>query len=203
MLHLEAIDTQTLELLTRVLSIPEFSNLQLVGGTALALQIGHRKSIDIDLFGQVNFEQNLFINRLSEVGDTKLISQTENIKVCTVDGIKVDLVNYPYKWLNPPIVEKGIPLSSKEDIAAMKLSAITGRGTKKDFVDIYFLLESFSLRTMLDLYNQKYPDGSEFMVLKSLCYYEDAESDPEPNMLKEAHWDVVKTTILKITSELV
>ncbi len=77
----------------------------------------------------------------------------------------------------------------------MKLAAITGRGTKKDFIDIYFLLNRFSFRQMLGFYEQKYHDGSLFMVLKSLSYFEDAEQDIMPKMFNEINWDKVKKKI--------
>ena len=82
-----------------------------------------------------------------------------------------------------------------EDICAMKLSAITGRGTKKDFIDIYFLLQYFTLKEMLALYSQKYSDGSTFLVLKSLSYFEDAELEPDPFMLTDINWNTIKNSI--------
>ncbi len=83
----------------------------------------------------------------------------------------------------------------KLDIAAMKLAAITGRGTKKDFIDLAFLLQEFSLQQMLDFYAQKYPDGAEFLVLKSLGYFADADIEPMPVMLRDWDWNQVKETI--------
>ncbi len=77
----------------------------------------------------------------------------------------------------------------------MKLAAITGRGTKKDFIDIYFLLKKFTLKKMLSFYNRKYPDGSVFLVLKSLGYFEDAEEEQAPVMLEKAEWNEIKNRI--------
>jgi hypothetical protein len=79
----------------------------------------------------------------------------------------------------------------------MKLAAITGRGAKKDFTDLYFLLKQFSLNEMLELYDQKYADGSIFMVLKSLVYFEDAEKDEMPEMLDKVSWNQIKKTIIQ------
>ena len=129
MLHYEAIDSTTLEILKRLLKIPAFTDLRLVGGTSLALQVGHRKSIDIDL---------------KEFQNVTVVQKTENISIYTIEGIKVDIVNYPYPWLCPLIEHDEIRMAGIEDIAAMKLSAITGRGAKKDFVDIAFCV-SFQL----------------------------------------------------------
>ena len=81
----------------------------------------------------------------------------------------------------------------------MKLAAVTGRGTKKDYIDIYFLFDEFSLEEMLRFYRQKFPDGSEFMVLKSLVYFEDAEQENLPVMLREVNWESVKAKIVMET----
>lgn len=199
MLHLETIDSQTLVLLNQIMQIPEFSGLNLVGGTSLALQIGHRKSIDLDLFGHVELDDYEFANVLKAFGSVQLINKTANIKTYLIDLIKVDFVNYPYYWLEPWQIINGIRLAAKSDIAAMKLAAITGRGTKKDFIDLVFLLEEFSLEKMLHYYRQKFPDGSEFMVLKSLTYFEDAEREHLPVMLKKADWNAIKSRIISET----
>jgi len=94
-----------------------------------------------------------------------------------------------------PVCESGIVLADIMDIAAMKLAAITGRGTKKDFIDLYFLLRHFDLQQMLDFYNQKYSDGSEFLVLKSLSWFEDAENNEPPVMLIPENWENIKAVI--------
>ena len=108
-----------------------------------------------------------------------------------LNEVKVDLVNYPYPWLEEAKSIKGIRLAQKKDIAAMKLAAITSRGTKKDFIDLYFLLEEFSLQEMIDFYGQKYSDGSVFLVLKSLTYFDDANMEVSPFMLKDVAWEEV------------
>ena len=197
MLHYEAIETQTLELLNQLIKVEEFSGLRLVGGTALALHIGHRKSVDLDLFGSIKSDKITIFNILSSLGKTKIISETENIHVFNVGKIKVDIVNYPYPWLEEKIVKDNIPLAGIKDIAAMKLAAITGRGSKKDFFDLFFLLNHFSLRDLLHFYQEKYEDGSPFLVLKSLAYFADAELDPDPLLIEPISWDKVKTSIMK------
>lgn len=93
-------------------------------------------------------------------------------------------------------------LASIKDICAMKLAAVAGRGTKKDFIDVYFLLQHYSLQEMLRLYKEKYTDGSTFMIIKSLSYFDDAEDEPEPFMFENIDWDMVKQTILKELSSL-
>ena len=104
-------------------------------------------------------------------------------------------MNYSYPWLEEYILEDGLRLADKKDIAAMKMAAITGRGTKKDFVDLYFLLKEFKLEEILGFYNQKYFDGSEYLVLKSLSYFDDAEKDMDLHMLKPISWEKIKSYI--------
>ena len=195
MLQYQTIDTKTLELLKALQAVPELSNLQLVGGTALALQIGHRKSIDLDLFGKIEIDNYKLAEILNAIGKIKILKNSGSINIFTINNIKVDIVNYPYKWLNSPIKEQGISLASISDISSMKLAAITGRGTKKDFIDLFFLLKRYSLKNIFKFYNNKFPDGSELLVLKSMLYFDDAESDDMPIMLKEIDWTKIKTHI--------
>ena len=112
------------------------------------------------------------------------------------NGIKVDFVNYKYPWIDAAVCEDGVLLAGIRDIAAMKISAIIGRGTKKDFIDIAFLLQKFSPKEILDFYSLKYSDGSIFMALKSLTYFDDAESDIMPDMLAEKSWEKVKKEVV-------
>ena len=101
-----------------------------------------------------------------------------------------------------PVPGDGVTLAGIKDIAAMKIAAIVGRGTKKDFIDMHFLLKRFSLQEILDLYMQKYPDGSIFSAMKSLSYFEDAEPDPMPLMFEEVSWETVKQSIRDAVSGL-
>ena len=195
MLHFETVDSPTLELLNKIMAEPLFSPLRLVGGTAMALQTGHRKSVDLDLFGTLSLDETILTETVSSMGSIAWLNKLKNIKSLLVNGIKVDFVNYSYPWLSEPLNENNIRLASKKDIAAMKLAAITGRGAKKDFTDLYFLLKEFSLKEMVQLYEEKFADGSAFMVLKSLVYFEDAENDEMPEMLMPASWELIKKTV--------
>jgi hypothetical protein len=195
MLQYSAVDAPTLELLKHLMEVPAFSGLRLVGGTALALKIGHRRSIDIDLFGRLDTDMYTLSQTLNSLGKVTLLNQTENIHVYLVNGIKVDLVNYPYPWLFDFITEDGIRLADSKDIAAMKLAAITGRGTKKDFIDLYFLLEQYSLSEIVSFYKNKYADGSVFLVMKSLTYFDDADREQPPVMLQRISWAKAKKAI--------
>ena len=141
MLHLETISPDTLTLLRKIQSLDEFNNTRLVVGTALAMQLGHRKSIDLDFFGQFETSLEELTAILSEFSTVTPISSSRMMRFLVVNGIKVDIVSYPYDWIDNPVYSDDIVLAGVKDIAAMKLSAITNRGSKKDFIDYYFLLK--------------------------------------------------------------
>ena len=195
MLHYETIDSRALELLKKIQEVPEFAQLRLVGGTALALLTGHRRSLDLDLFGEITTDPLQMLNRLNAIGKVTILKRTENIHIFNIDDLKVDIVNYPYKWIKDEVLTDNLKIADKPDIAAMKLSAITGRGTKKDFIDLFFLLKSFKLSELMNYYTLKYQDGSSFLVLKSLTYFEDADQDEMPYMLESVAWELVKNHI--------
>ena len=197
MLSYDTIECHTLELLKSLMQEPVFSAMRLVGGTALALQYGHRQSIDLDFFGDLKCDKSETKNILSQYGKVTVLKETETIRIYVIDGIKVDFVHYScYPWLTPAVIENGLRLASPKDIAAMKVNAIEGRGTRKDFVDIYFLLKHFKLSELLEFYKQKYPEYSFFRALMSLTYFDDAEQQPMPNMLNPISWDVMKQKII-------
>ena len=202
MLHYQTIEPGTLQLLKSLQSMSLFQGLRLVGGTALALQLGHRKSIDLDLFGTIEADQLEIREAMEDSHRVNVVKESKNINIYLVDGVKVDFVNYRYSWIEEPVIDSDITLASIQDIAAMKIAAVVGRGTKKDFIDIDMLLRSFSLQELLELYMQKYPDGSLFIAMKSLSYFEDAESDPMPFMFEETNWEDVKMRIREAVIQL-
>ena len=202
MLQYQTIYPATLQLLKELQSLELLKECRLVGGTALALQLGHRNSIDLDFFGTVPETSEEILDALRENHEVTIIKESKNIHIYLIDGVKVDIVNYKYGWIDTPIEEDGIRLAGIKDIAAMKVAAIIGRGTKKDFIDLCFLLKQFSLKEILELYLQKYPDGSLFIALKSLSYFEDAEADPMPNMFEDVNWPDIKAFIRDSISTL-
>ena len=197
MLRADTLEKSTLDLLKKLQKIPLLSELRLVGGTALALQLGHRRSVDLDFFGPIDADGLQIADEMYSAGldDIVIIRDTRTIKIYFVNKIKVDIVSYHYKWLAPPIGADNVKLADIKDIAAMKLAAITNRGTKKDFIDIFFLLQQFTVKQMIKMYEQKYTDGSIFNVLRSLTYFEDAEKDIMPEMYIPVDWTQVKQTV--------
>lgn len=197
MLYFSTIEPATLELLRNISRRDIFKNCRLVGGTSLALQLGHRKSIDLDFFGTIDFESTAFKHFIEEFEKVEILVKSRNIRTYTLNNIKVDFVNYSYPWLDDPLKQETLILAKPRDIAAMKISAITGRGSKKDFVDLYFLLQMYSLTDIFALYRKKYQDGSEYLALKSLSFFDDAEEDADPVMLTDVSWDSIKERIIK------
>ena len=195
-MYYDTVEEKTLELLKSIQAIPELSELRLVGGTALALQIGHRISIDLDFFGKWNINGSLE-PVLSSCGDVVVDNIQRKMQFFTISGIKTDFVEFDYPWISPPVVADGITIAGIEDIGAMKINAIINRGTKKDFVDIAFLLKDYNLSTILDWFKTKYKNGNLGTALRSLAYFEDAETMPMPHMLISTSWDNVKATIIE------
>lgn len=198
MFSLGTVEPDTLELLKNISSLDVMSEMRLVGGTSLALQLGHRRSVDLDFFGTLNVEQDELDTILKSLGNVARIKSSKTMRIYQINGVKVDFVDYRrYGWIAKLIVDNGICLASIEDIAAMKINAIEGRGTKKDFVDIFILLRKYTLSEILEFYKQKYPDNSCFRALMSLTYFEDAEHQPMPFMFENISWEDIKQTIVK------
>lgn len=198
MLQTKSVQPKLLELLISLMQEEEFKDFILVGGTSLALQLGHRISIDIDLFGACEIDELLFIETLEKYGKVNVLKKSKNILICSVDGIKVDFVNYKYPLIDNYTIIDNIRLASIKDIAAMKLNAIAGRGSKKDFIDLYFLIKFHTLEQIIGYYLQKYSDGSEFMVKKSLTYFEDADLEETPVLFEEIDWQEIKTKLIEL-----
>ena len=197
MLHFETIAPETLALLRRIQSHPAFAETRLVGGTALALHLGHRVSVDLDIFGKWNYSDGLDA-ALATVGRVVRESGSQNGKMAFyyVDDVKVDCVSYEmYGWLDPAIEEEGVRIASVRDIAAMKINAVTNRGTRKDFVDVARLLEDHPLHEIFGWYRMKYPDANPALAMRSLAYFVDAETMPMPLMLIPFDWEEAKDRI--------
>ena len=198
MLSYQTVESHTLELLKKLMAEPSLTGTRLVGGTSLALQYGHRNSIDLDFFGTIDDDPLSIRECLETIGHVSVLKETKSIRIYDLDKVKIDFVDYSrYQWLTEAITEDGLRLASHKDIAAMKVNAIEGRGTRKYFVDIYFLLQHYSLDEILGFYQEKYPENSVFRALMSLSYFEDAEKQMMPKMFSKVSWDEMKAYIIK------
>ena len=196
MLQYKVVDQPTLDLLIKINDCDLFQNYRLVGGTALALIHGHRKSIDLDFFGNEKIDTFEMISFFKSIGIVNDVKSSKRIDSLFLNDIKVDIVHYPYQWIDEPLIEDSLRLATSKEIAAMKLAAITNRGSKKDFYDLNKLLQLFTLKQILGFYLEKFKDSSIFFALKSLIYFDDAEEQETPLMFDEITWDQVKKNIV-------
>ncbi len=202
MLQTQCVSDRLLEILNSVMQNPVFERYRLVGGTSLALQLGHRQSVDLDFFGEQPINEDAFLSSLKQLGNIQIIKKSKNIFILSVNNIKVDFVHYSYPWLDPVVEIDGIRLASKKDIAAMKLNAIAGRGSKKDFIDLFYLLREIYLQDMLSAYQEKYKDGSVFMVQKNLTYFDDADQETSPVIFDGTDWNDMKSELKKFLEKM-
>ena len=141
---------------------------------------------------------------LADAGHSVEGAENGTVQSLRVNNVKVDLVNYPYPWLDDAIEEGNIRLAGLRDIAAMKLSAVANRGRKKDFIDVARLLDVFSLDQMLSLYKEKFSVSELSFPLRGLMYFDDAEEDPMPEMFDSNFtWENVKKTVVAATRKYV
>jgi Nucleotidyl transferase AbiEii toxin, Type IV TA system len=198
MLHTQTVNGDTLALLKSLMATPALQQFDLVGGTNLSLRLGHRLSIDLDLFTTQPFDvEGLARKIIAQYPNTIIASQSEAMLFLYINDVKIDMVVLPYPYIEPIDVMEGIRLVSIPDIVAMKLSAIARRGVKKDFWDIAELLDMYSLSEMIDFYKLKYQSNDIFHLVRAIAYFEDAEKQKDPDPLKKITWKQVKEKVSK------
>ena len=204
MLQVNAVPPRTMDILKRLASQPCLQNFRLVGGTALALQIGHRLSVDLDFFSDQKNDLIQIEDELLQLPDTRLKSKSSYALFFDIENVKLDILNYSYPFIASPIKLENITLAHKDDITAMKLKTIMNRGAKRDFYDIYFLLNDYSFEHMFGLFEKKYSNIEPYAIVRSLGYFEDADLQSPPVLLKEKNltWEKVKQTIIEETKKL-
>lgn len=196
MLQTRTVEPGTLELLKNLMSLPELDGFYLVGGTALALQFGHRMSVHLDLFTELQFDKVALLEALQKSYDVLVETEEGSMLITSINFVKVNFVKMIYPVLFDPIVAEGVRMLEIRDIAPMKLKAVTQRGSKKDFYDIYYLLDYLTIQQMLELFSLKFRQFEIFHVLKSLNYFDDAEKYPDPVLFdKTVTWNKVKSKI--------
>lgn len=199
MLQTQTVEPGTLALLNRLMGIPELTGFSLVGGTALSLKYGHRISVDLDLFSTETFDRDVILLTLEETFGKEFVYEGKITNWAIfgfIHDIKVDFVHYPHALIANKESIDGIRMYSTEDIIAMKIHAILGRGKKKDYWDIYELLQHYSLEQLIDYHSRKFPSQQLMISIpQALVYFEDAEQSEEPISLKGQTWENVKKLI--------
>jgi predicted nucleotidyltransferase component of viral defense system len=201
-LYYETISEKALEILRFLMSCDSLNDFYLVGGTALSLQWGHRISEDIDMFrfsedevdGTLIYDEvSKFSGQISELG-----RQNYYLKLL-IDGVKIDLLRYRFPIIAPIIEVDGLRMLSPMDIAPMKLLVISNRGAKKDFYDLFFMFQQFSMEEMYRFYEKKFGSVDPFQIHRSLCYFEDADNRLDKlEPISNITWEQAKEEIKRI-----
>jgi len=200
MFHLFTVESNTLKSLEEIFSIPDISKqFALAGGTSLALQIGHRMSVDLGIFSQTPFsteDLNIALNAIF-APEYELLALKKSMLFANIKKVKCDFIVEPAPVIRPYISSGNIRFFSVEDICAMKMHTIAGRGKKKDFFDIYSLLQLFSWEQMLEWFEEKYGNNQFYYLWKSLQYFKDAEEEPDITgfIPFNATWEEIKQEI--------
>lgn len=187
------------------MKIPELKGFSLVGGTALSLLYGHRISVDLDLFSHEKFENIIVSEALTREfgGDFILEEKPPHFGIfCYIQDIKVDIIRHPHPIIRPIITIDGVRFFSTEDIIAMKVQAILGRGKKKDFWDIAELLKHYTVADFVMFHKEKYSTQNLLITVpQAITYFGDAEESENPVSLKGQTWEAVQRAIKEKVSE--
>lgn len=200
---MKAISDSLLNLIKRLMNDPMLQDFYLVGGTSLAMYLEHRISIDIDLFQNHGFDSQSLCYHLERHYNAKLIIHEINTARAKIDDVKVEFLTHDYPLLDSPQVIDGMRVADMKDLAAFKLNAVAGRGSKKDFWDIALLLDHYSLSQMLGFFSEKYASSDIWHLIKSLTYFDDADREVIDIMdLKGNTWQAIKTRVLESVNGL-
>lgn len=196
-IYTETLPDATAKLIEKIKLLPELKSFYLSGGTALSLQLGHRESEDLDFFSQPDFKPDAIQQVLLKIGPLTSTQEERGTLNTFLEGVKLQFLHYPYSLLEKAIEWNGLRLSSVIDIACTKLITISSRGSKKDFIDLYEILKTFTLDQLFEKLDTKYKDVNynHARILKSLVYFDDADSQPMPRIHNELEWDKVKQDI--------
>jgi hypothetical protein len=170
----------------------------LAGGTGLALQLGHRVSIDLDFFTEDRLDVGALRRSLAPLGALEIQYQDENTLHVRLNGIRLSYLRSEAPFLCPPVEYRGLRLADPRDIAAMKIITIAGRGSRKDFVDLYAYLEAGGdFPGLMEIVRRRHANVSfnEIHLLRSLVYFEDAEQEPMPRMLHKVDWPEIRARL--------
>lgn len=197
-LHKEAVSPVLLELLQELSSVSEMNSFRLVGGTAIALQLGHRRSVDIDFFSNEKIDKTSLRQLLNKKFPGSQIALTQNNLSTEMRGVRVDIYDdWMIPFRNTPVIEEGIKIAALEDLAAFKLSAITARREKKDYIDLFFLFKKLGAAVILNDFKIYEPLLSPKSILFALAEVEVAQTNksPMPDMLIEINWSEINESM--------
>lgn len=198
-MHWEVIDKNRYDILEKIIKKISLEKYYLAGGTALALQTGIRESFDFDFFVQTEFDENLLIQELESIGKLEVTVCRKGTVHAILDDVQVTFLHFENNLVDDKVaIEdiKGLYLASIKDIAIMKLIAISQRGTKKDFFDLYYICNKFDIdiKDILDMLGKKYDNNkiNYLHIIQSLSYFEDAEDENLPKVFIDYDWNIIK-----------
>lgn len=196
-MHIETLAQSTRDVLDKLAGLEVMNSFYLSGGTALALHLGHRESEDLDFFSQKEFDPQVLQQQLEKSFKLTEIAIDQDTLNCFIGNVKLQFLHCPYQLISPTSILGGIVISSVTDIACTKLITVSSRGSKKDFVDLYFILKIYSLSELFALLPKKYTGVNYNLlhILKSLVFFETAEEQPMPKMHIEVSWPEVKRSL--------
>lgn len=201
MLYTEAVPEGLLKILNELMLLPKLKEFRLVGGTAMALQCGHRESVDIDLFTDHSFSiSDLSVELITRFNGKELVRSSQGVAI-NINDVKVDLYNWAIPFIDVAVVSNGLRLASLRDIAAFKLDTICSRKEKKDFFDLYFLLKKMTFEQLMHCYGIKYPIYSPRLPINAVSSVHEADSSEQPNLLIPVSWDEVKTELINAVQQ--
>lgn len=196
--------------LRKLMAEPLFDEFRLVGGTSLSLQIGHRMSVDIDLFtdasyGSVDFQEiDNYLRKTFHYASPAKLPEIVGMGILYIVGnseeesFKLDIF-YNEPFIFPTVHEDGIRLASKEEIAAMKIDVVQRGGRKKDFWDLHALLDDYSIAQMIEMHEKRYPYTHEkALIYKNLIDFTSADDDFDPVCLMGKQWEIIKLDIVEL-----
>lgn len=203
MLHKETVKSGTLDLIQTLMKDHQLNSFYLVGGTALSLRIGHRESIDIDLFSSSDFDGNELAEYLRNKYGADVKRHKENYASGSIGEVDFDFISHKYPSIRPIENIEGIRMMSNQDISAMKINAIVNSGQRiKDFIDIHYLLKKMPLDEIIGFYCKKYPNVDPNTAKSSLMYHNDIDFNvPVKLMDGKLKWQDVQGSIVKAVRE--
>lgn len=193
-MHEETMAPATRRLFEKLAKFAWMSRFYLAGGTALALHLGHRISVDLDFFAERDLDESVLVQNLARLGNFHLLARSEQSVIGVLDGVKVSFLRYSYPDIGERSDYLGIRIASVEDIACMKCNAISSPGTKRDFIDLFFIVQRIPIAEILRRFEWKYASVAYNIihVKKSLLFFADAEDDVMPKMIERVEWSEVK-----------
>ncbi|HCW05980.1 MAG TPA: hypothetical protein DGG95_01295 [Cytophagales bacterium] len=206
LLHKETVTPTLLNLVKQIFTLKGMESFRLVGGTGLSLQLGHRKSVDIDLFSNEKVDKTYLRKNLARLFPEVEVVVTEDSLTAEIDQVRVDIYD---DWMIPfrqaPVIAEGIAMASLRDIAALKLSSITGRREKKDYIDLYFLFEQLGAQNVLTEFKEYDPHLSTKSILFALTEVDTARNNksPMPDLILPVDWSLISNSMKQAAKEYV